>query len=160
MPDLRIEQVCPATKRKQPQQYIRLHLKVWNSQICDNKYTNIYCMSQKCPQQYAWWSQKLLHIPIYFFIFSSLYISSNLCLLSQKYVNNFAINLELVLHLSMSGRSNWIDALLHFCFVGHWAWHFLKSNSCIALKFLLQCHKLAVRTPSNKKILKSLRYNS
>ena len=67
-------------------------------------------------------------ICFYFYILFLIYLSSNLCLLSQKYVHNFAINLELVLHLSMSGRSNWIDALLHFCFVGHWAWQLFKKQ--------------------------------
>ena len=80
---------------------------------------------------------------------------------AKKYVQNFAINLDLVLHLSMSGRSNWIDALLHFCFVGHWAWQLFKNAiRPFALKFLLQCHKLAVGTASNKNISKSYIWNN
>ena len=51
LPELRIEQVCPATKRKQPQQYCRLYLKVWNSQICVNRNSHIFIATHSvCPR--------------------------------------------------------------------------------------------------------------
>ena len=92
----------------------------------------------------------------YAFIWFFIYLSYNLCLLSQKYVHNFAINLELVLHLSMSGRSNWIDALLHFCFVGHWAWQLFKKQFvyCFEISFAMPqtCSTYSIKQKDLKKL--------
>ena len=101
---------------------------------------------------------------ICFIIYYSLYIlidqdhecywyRLNFTFYAKRYVQNFAIN------LSMSGRSNWIDALLHFCFVGHWAWQLFKKQFARCFEIPLQCHKIAVGTPSNKKILKIYIWN-